>query len=315
MLHLILFLLIYIFPLMVFSQTMDPIINRPFPKIEVSAYSQIRYEMDKKAKSAIGKGTSFGSNRAYRDSLINHLDTIIQAREQSMKDLPIYKAVWGKDTLTYRYNPPIKRIYGYDFKKKKKHTRLEVESKYPPYTRFTAIIEGLTENEIQLLTDSMRRMKPPQNALYNGEQTCIFYALEALFHTHGIWTEPIITRNTTYCNEKELPAFFNHFLCKGNDYPCHYKKIKDVSFPNNSIIAIMNTYGDIIHAIYHQDGLFYSKNGRTSPMAFETLLPIFQIYSRIDYKGKKLSKTGKMLKGDTIRIYTLNKAIFPTFTN
>lgn len=81
---------------MVFSQTMDPIINRPFPKIEVSAYSQIRYEMDKKAKSAIGKGTSFGSNRAYRDSLINHLDTIIQAREQSMKDLPIYKAVWGK---------------------------------------------------------------------------------------------------------------------------------------------------------------------------------------------------------------------------
>ena len=85
----------------------------------------------------------------------------------------------------------------------------------------------------------MRRMKPPQNALYNGEQTCIFYALEALFHTHGIWTEPIITRNTTYCNEKELPAFFNHFLCKGNDYPCHYKKIKDVSFPNNSIIAII----------------------------------------------------------------------------
>ena len=300
---------------MVFSQTIDSISNRPFPKIEVSAYSQIRYDMYKRTNSVIITGTSFGSNKIYSDSLINHLDTIIQAREQSMKDLPIYKAVWGTDTLTYRYNPPIRRIYGYDFKKKKKQTCLEVESKYPPYTRFTATIEGLTEDEIQLLTDSMRRMKPPQDALYNGEQTCIFYALEAIFHTHGIWTEPIIARNTTFCYAKELPAFFNHFLCKGDDYPCHYKKIKDVSFPNNSIIVIINTYGDIIHAIYHQDGLFYSKNGRASPMTFETLLPIFQTYSRIDYKGKKLSKTGKMLKGETIRVYTLNKAILHTLTN
>lgn len=55
MLHLILFLSIYIFPLMVFSQTMDPIINRPFPKIEVSAYSQIRYEMIRKQNLQSGR--------------------------------------------------------------------------------------------------------------------------------------------------------------------------------------------------------------------------------------------------------------------
>ena len=91
---------------MVFSQTMDSISNRPFPKIEVSAYSQIRYNMSKRTNSVVRTGASFG-NRIYSDSLVNHLDTIIQTRELSMKDLPFYSKNGRSSPMTFETLLPI----------------------------------------------------------------------------------------------------------------------------------------------------------------------------------------------------------------
>ncbi|GAA6339656.1 hypothetical protein I090019C5_08940 [Phocaeicola massiliensis] len=146
--------------------------------------------------------------------------------------------------------------------------------------------------------------------LKNNYQTCIFYALDALFQTYGIYTEPVITRNTTYRREEELNAFFDYFLTSTASYPCRYKEIKNVTFPDNCILAFYNGYNHIIHAVFYRDGLFYTKNGLFSPMVLSTLHPVLKSYSRWDTSLKGLSKVGKQLKSDKIVVYTLNKNLF-----
>ena len=136
-----------------------------------------------------------------------------------------------------------------------------VESRIYPFARFSACIEKLDEAMIEVLKDSMLRMECPLPMLKNNYQTCIFYALDALFQTYGIYTEPVITRNTTYRREEELNAFFDYFLTSTASYPCRYKEIKNVTFPDNCILAFYNGYNHIIHAVFYRNGLFYTKNG------------------------------------------------------
>ena len=61
---------------------------------------------------------------------------------------------------------------------------------------------------IEVLKDSMLRMECPLPMLKITIKLVFFYALDALFQTYGIYTEPVITRNTTYRREEELNAFF-----------------------------------------------------------------------------------------------------------
>ena len=149
-----------------------------------------------------------------------------------------------------------------------------------------------------------------QDTLMNCPQACFFYALDAFFRTHGICPDPVITRNTNFSKKEELAAFFEHFLKHTADYPCHYKKVKDVSFPDNSVIVIVNGYNEIIHAVFYHDGLFHTKNGLLSPFVYSTIRPILKGYGSKDNPGKDLSKTGKLMLGQTLKVYTLNDSLY-----
>lgn len=252
-------------------------------------------------------------NGIYTDSLVNHLDTIRQADWLTPEgDYPVFLAIWGKDTLSYAVLPDTRFYNRYDYQQKKKIRVLEVESTIPPHTRFAADVDGLTEKEITALTDSMRRMKGPQDTLMNCPYTCVFYALDALFNANGINPEPVITRNTNFSKRSELNAFFDHFLKHIADYPCHYKKVKDLSFPDNSVLAFVNGYNEITHAVFYHDGLFYSKNGIISPHVYTTLRPILRGYGGYDSRNKGMSKTGTLLLGQTLKVYVLNDSLFHT---
>lgn len=284
-----------------FAQEPSVFTQNKWPDIKVSNLSEQIF----KKENSIGI-VPFG-NGIYTDSLTNYLDTIIQVKAPTEKERAINQAIYGKDTLTYKQIPLIWRTIIYDSKDKKRFLSIDVESKIPPYTRFVANIEGLNENEITVLKDSMLRMKSPKDTLMNASQTCVFYALEAIFNIHGIYTSPVITRNTTYNNPKELIPFFEHFLKRGDDYPCHYKKVKDLIFPNNSVLVIINGYGEIIHAFFHHNNEFYSKNGRFSLERHHNIHRILQGYGTKDYSGKmKLNKVGKMQKGQILRVYTFD---------
>ena len=286
-----------------------------------AAFSQIKFPQIKwksdslifiREKEALRYGVETFGDGLYVDSLIHYLDTICHVEPQvdnSVSD-SIFQAVWNNDTLTYRVRSKIYRGYDYDSKSKKKLRNLVVESRIYPFARFSACIEKLDEAMIEVLKDSMLRMECPLPMLKNNYQTCIFYALDALFQTYGIYTEPVITRNTTYRREEELNAFFDYFLTSTASYPCRYKEIKNVTFPDNCILAFYNGYNHIIHAVFYRDGLFYTKNGLFSPMVLSTLHPVLKSYSRWDTSLKGLSKVGKQLKSDKIVVYTLNKNLF-----
>lgn len=281
-----------------------------FPEIRVSFPSELQ-EGILKPDWILSPGMIPFGNGNYTDSLVNHLDTIQQASWVTPQgDYPIFLAIWGNDTLSYAVFPDTRFYYRYDDKRKKKVRVLEVESRIPPYTRFAVDSDGLTEREISALTDSMRRMKSPRDTLMNCVQTCIFYALDAFFRTHGICPDTVITRNTNFSEEKELNAFFEHFLEHVADYPCHYKKVKDVVFPDNSIIAFVNGYNLITHAVFYHNGLYYSKNGIISPFVYSTLYPILKGYGSKDNLVKGLSKTGKLMLGQTLKVYTLNRDLY-----
>lgn len=293
-------LLCHLYAGSVFSQTV-------LPPIKMSNFYDDR--LLQKNAEAIRYGLEKFGTDTYKDSLINYIDTIryIGFSEHSYQ---LYQAVWGRDTLTYKVRPSIYKTFIYDEQQKKKVRALEVESKIPPYIRFSAVIEGLDDKTIEALTDSMSRMNTSLSISCNNDQTCIFYALEGVLRTNGINPEPIITRNTNFKNIKELNAFFAHFFAEEKRYLCRYKAIKNASLPNNSILVFMNDYNEIIHAVFYHDGLYFSKNGLFVPGVFSTLKPILESYSRWDSDVSGLSNEGKRLQGNTIVVYTLNKEVF-----
>ena len=81
-------------------------------------------------------------------------------------------------------------------------------------------------------------------------------------------------------------------------------------FPDNSIIAFVNGYNLITHAVFYHNGLYYSKNGILSPFVYPTLHPILKVYGSKDKPVKGLSKTGKLMLGQTLKVYTLNRDLY-----
>lgn len=152
--------------------------QKAYPEIRVSYISELQkgiqdshWILDSDLVSSPGM-IPFG-NGNYTDSLINHLDTIQPADWRTPKgNYPVFLAIWGNDTLSYARLPDTRFYYRNDNKQKKKIRVLEVESQLPPYTRFAADVEGLSEKKISALTDSMKRMKSPQDTLMNCPQAC-----------------------------------------------------------------------------------------------------------------------------------------------
>lgn len=276
------------------------------PQIELACISRMLFLSDK--KNILCYGVETFNEGVYVDSLINYMDTICYVGLNKDSCL-IYKAVWNKDTLTYIHYPAIRRTFEYDYNTKKKLNALEVESQIPPFNRYSVVTEGLDERTIAMLTDSMLRINPPSPILLNNYQTCVFYALEALFRSNNINTDPIITRNTNFEQGTELNAFFDHFFVLTETHPCRYKKLKGKTFPENSLLAFIDDYGRIIHTVFYQNGLFYSKNGMSAPVVVSDLKQILIKYGRWETRYD-LNKTGKRMQGNVVAVYTLNKELF-----
>lgn len=278
------------------------------PKIKTSKLYDD--QLLQKEEGVVRYGVEIFGSGTYKDSLINYIDTIIDLHRNDGSLYDRYQAVWRKDTLTYRVRPQVCRTETYDYEQKKKVQILEVESQLPPYTCFSVETEGLEESTIQILKDSMLRMRSDSPVAFNNDQTCIFYALEGIFRTNQVDPRPIITRNTNFCEPKELNAFFDYFFVAESKYDCRWKALKKVSLPNNCILAFLNDYNEIIHAVFYHDNLFYTKNGLFVPAVYSSLKPILKHYSRWDGEVSELNKTGKRLQGHSIIIYTLSKALF-----
>lgn len=254
-----------------------------------------------KGGKQMGVQSMFGG--VYRDSLTRYFDKIEEYNRQTGNSIRFryYRAIFGKDTLCYeeRKEVVIDSVMG--------KRMLEVESQKAPYQRFEVEISGLKESEIIALIDSMRQMKTADILMNNG-QTCIFYALNLLLDFHGINPAPIITRNTTFTDEDQLNAFFDHILTQKGNYPCKYSVMKKADLPDDCVLVFQNAYKKFIHAVFYRKdtGKYYTKNGWWPPIILNNIHPVTEAYGRYDTK-EELSEYGLDLQADTILVYCIKE--------
>ena len=264
-------------------------------------------------KHLIAVGTTTFDKAEYQNSLIDYIDTIIAHKIDTNNVYIRYKAVFNNgDTLYYRERQKVIEYSSIDYNTNQRIRLLEVESLNPPYERSSIKIDGLTYSEIASLKDSMLYIPASGSNKYSTEQTCVFYALEAIFKNSNINPDPIINRNTNFIDISELNKFVDYFFRLDTSYTFRWKEIKDVKYPNNSLLVIKDAYDRFIHAVYYNDGLFYSKNGVAIPVVYSSIKPVIDNYSRWGVRKQELSKEGKLMFGNKIDIYMINTDLFQT---
>lgn len=239
----------------------------------------------------------------YRDSLIRRIDRIEAYLPEKSDTLAnrYYRAIFGGDTLCFRERKA-ELTYAYGGS-----CILEVESRRAPHQRFSVAIDGLSDEEIAALREQMRQMKRADRLL-NNVQTCIFYALNLLFDSAGIDPTPIITRNTTFTNGRQLNAFFGHLLTMRSAYPCRYKAMRDAALPGDCILVFKNAHNEYIHAAFYRQETreFHTKNGLFPPIVLNSIKTLTERYGRYDRRSEDLNETGLRQLADSILVFTID---------
>ena len=237
---------------------------------------------------------------AYRDSLMRWFERFEEyvPEEKDTATFRYFRGIYGADTLCFHERRPV-IVANYAG-----HRQLEVESLRAPYQRFLVEIDGLGEEEVLALVDSLQRMRT-SDRLLNNSQTCIFYALNLLLDRAGINPAPVITRNTTFTDGTQLNAFFDHLLKLRGSYPCQYDELRKVELPGDCLLVFRNARAQYIHAVFYRKdtGEFYTKNGLFTPVIVKDIRPICQCYGRYDAKG--LDADALDLRADTVLVFTL----------
>lgn len=237
---------------------------------------------------------------AYRDSLMRWFERFEEyvPEEKDTAAFRYFRGIYGADTLCFHERRPV--IVSYYAGRR----TLEVESLLAPYQRFEVGIDGLGEEEILALVDSLQRMRT-SDRLLNNSQTCIFYALNLLLDRAGINPAPVITRNTTFTDGTQLNAFFDHLLKLKGSYPCKYKELRKAELPGDCVLVFRNARAQYIHAVFYRKdtGEFYTKNGLFTPVIVKDIRPICERYGCYDAEG--LDAAAQEQRADTVLVFTL----------
>ena len=237
----------------------------------------------------------------YCDSLVRYFDCIEEYHPQAADIIShrYYRAIFGIDTLCYKER---REVFYSTFAGKR---IIEVESIVAPHQRFVAEIEGLSEEEIEVLKHKMQQMQSSE-LLMNNAQTCIFYALNLMFDYHKIDPSPIITRNTNFTDGHQLNVFFKQIFTLETSIPCKYSVLRKTDLPDNCVLIFRNQYNEFIHAAFYQKktNRFYTKNGLFAPVIVGDIRDITDRYSRYDTK-QRLGEEGLSKLADTVLVFTL----------
>lgn len=276
-----------------------------------TALAQVKVEESISTKALVKRGSRDVlrtgvidlSRGHYRDSLVNYF-TIQQGTGDEAEYYTYHDAIFGKNTLSYKERRPQVRY------RSKDEEMIEFTSHSYPYHKYSFPVTSLSEEEIlQVLEEHSEEGQ--DEILMNNEQTCIFYALSLMFQSESVFTDPIITNNTTFTDGRQLNAFFDRFLERKTVIPAKWKEVRKTSFQNNSVLAFINDKGEIIHAVfcmtgteYGVNGLVYlSKSGLFTPLMQTSLkdaIDDFSIYSSIESIARNHHYA------DSIAIYTIS---------
>lgn len=191
------------------------------------------------------------------------------------------------------------------------------ESRIPPYPLWTYDITSLNADERARISGELREMPYDTLVLRQAFQTCISYAIESIFRSHGIETEPFFFRRSVQAEADDLEKILQNLFVKvetlDNVRKSTLKRSKYL-YADQVFILFRNIQGKPIHAFCNLKGRSWTKNGMSPYASFPTPLPVIDSYNSKKEIGSNTSETGKefftLSSVQSIEIYRLNVDIF-----
>lgn len=103
-----------------------------------------------------------------------------------------------------------------------------------------------------------------------GAQNCYSYALEHYFSQHPLFSQNLFDEKTGIDRPSAETILGNYFSVV-DSFSTSSKQDLKKELPNNVLVGFVNKEDWTTHLIYHNEGVFYSKNGIFKPIEFKSL--------------------------------------------
>ncbi|MCL6218459.1 hypothetical protein [Zunongwangia pacifica] len=103
-----------------------------------------------------------------------------------------------------------------------------------------------------------------------GGQNCYTYALEKYFLNNETFDQYLFGKRSSIDRESAEKILNNYFKKIGEISTKPSKNLKQ-AIPNDVLLAFVNQSDWVIHFVYFQNDIFYSKNGIFKPIEFQSL--------------------------------------------
>ncbi|WBL23641.1 hypothetical protein [Zunongwangia sp. HRR-M8] len=107
-------------------------------------------------------------------------------------------------------------------------------------------------------------------AVKKGGQNCYTYALEKYFQNNENFEESLFGIRSTI-DRASAEKILNNYFKKIREIPTKPSKNLKSTIPNDVLLGFVNKNDWIIHFVYFQNDIFYSKNGAHQPIKFQSL--------------------------------------------
>lgn len=101
-------------------------------------------------------------------------------------------------------------------------------------------------------------------------QNCYSYALEKYFENDSTYSQNLFNKSVTIPGSSLMTIIDKHFNLI-NEFSIKNKKEFMKSLTNKTLIGLVDKEGRIIHMIYYNKGVFYTKNGMFPPNKFTNI--------------------------------------------
>ncbi len=195
--------------------------------------------------------------------------------------------------------------------------RIIQESRIPPYPLWRYDLTSLDTCELDMVSRKLREMPYDTIVLRQTFQACISYALEGIFNSHGIDSEPFFFRRSNPSEMNDLEVILDNMFVKVETLPNIRRRTLRRSqylHENQVFILFRNFRGEPLHACFNLKERTWTKNGKGPFTSHLTPFPVIDTYNykkriRSDFSdtGKEFLRLGSV---DSIEIYQLKSDFF-----
>lgn len=234
------------------------------------------------------------------------------------------------DTLEFFDNhQDVLRVEGFDFEftirvhrdstivNSGEKPRLMMESRIPPFPIWRYDLTDLNSDDLERVSRELKEMPYDTIVLRQGFQTCISYALEGIFRSHGIDPEPFFYRRSNVAKHEDIELILENLFVKvetlGNIRKRTLRR-SEYLLEDQVFILFRNTLGEPMHACFNLNDRTWTKNGMSPYTSHLTPYPVIDNYNskkKIRYNSSETFREFMEIRSVVgIEIYKLNVEMF-----